>query len=286
MFVVDDILLTYFVLPYANRLLDQGRNKLYDWLDEQGVKLWGRGLRSRRNLLKALGHYVEKHPGTAAPLAAEVLFTELPTILDSVDNFLTRIFKMVQELGHPAVLPGFLTGTDYLTVIDVRTPPGTQLEMPSLPSLTGSNDPEIRLWSPLPPAGVAPRWMPRLWLVSKTEGELARDPDTALGQLAAALKEFASKPDTTPGQLAAKLEDQLFVTGVTSHDVVVRHAQMPLENLTPVTSGESRRIAWAESPDGVKDMLEALTRQLGERKKHEELWRRALTGKNGFDPSD
>jgi len=30
---------------------------------------------------------------------------------------------MVQALGRPAVLPGFLTGADYVTAIDVRTIP-------------------------------------------------------------------------------------------------------------------------------------------------------------------
>jgi hypothetical protein len=283
-FVVDDVVFTYFVLPYAKRLLGKGQDQFYDWLDAQGIKLARRGWRvwrhkpSQVEVLTDLGHYVEKHPGTAGTLTAAAIAGPVTDeeFLRTIRDFLTRIFEMVQELGHPAVLPGFLTGTNYLAIIDVRTPHGTQLEMPEMPWMGGPDEPEIKLWNPLPPAGVLPHWMPRLWLVSTADGELARDPDTTLGQLAAALAKFASDPETTPVQLAAKLEDQSFVTGITRHHVVVKHARMPLERLTPVTAGESSRIPWAESPDGVKDMLEALTSQLGERKKHEELWRQAL----------
>jgi hypothetical protein len=294
-FIVDDILLTYFVLPYAKRLLGKGQNQLYDWLDDQGVKLARRGWRLWRHkptdieVLTDLGHYADEHPGTADTLFTRVFATELQTaallpaaeadeeVLRIVSDFLTQIFKMVQALGWPAVLPGFLTGTDYLAVIDVRTPPGEQLEMPSV---GGQDVPTITLWRPLKPAFSDTRqhWMPRLWLIRTTDEELASDPDTTSGKLAAALEEFASDPDRTPtpAQLADTLKDQSFVMGITRRHVVVQHVQMPLDRLPPQPIGEIGQIRWAESPDGIKAMLKELTSQLGERQQEDLLWKRAI----------
>lgn len=285
-FVVDDILLTYFVLPYAKRLLAKGQNQLYDWLDGQGVKLARRGLRLWQHrptdieVLTDLGHYADEHPGTADTLFTGVLTTELQTaallpapeadkeVLRIVSDFLTHVFKMVEALGWPAVLPGFLTGTDYLAVIDVRTPPGRQLEMPSV---GGQDVPAITLWSPPGPIFTpdSVHWMPRLWLISTTDEELA-----------AALKAFASDRDKTPtsAELAATLKDQSFVTGITRRNVLVRHVEMVVAGSPPIAAptGEITQIPWAESPDGVKAMLKELTSQLGERQQQDLLWKRAI----------
>ena len=79
-FVVDDIALTYIVLPYAKRLLGKGQNQLYDWLDDQGIKLalrrgqhWWQHKPSQVEVLTDLGHYVENHPGTAGTLTAAAI---------------------------------------------------------------------------------------------------------------------------------------------------------------------------------------------------------------------
>jgi hypothetical protein len=281
-FVVDDILISYFVLPYAQEKLNQGRNQLYDWLDKQGVKLARRGLRfwqhkpSDVEVLKELGHYVETHPGTASTLATATITaqlqaaTRLPAgqrdekFLNIVLDFLNQIFEMVQELGSPVVLPGFLTGTDDLAVIDVRTVPlGGQLELPWISG--GQVNPTIMLWRDLGPVGKV-YWMPRIWLVrAATDADRDR------------YKEFAN-PDTTPKQLADELKDQPFVMSITRRYVVAQHVQMVLDHLPPTKTGtgEDDRIPWAESPDGVKAMLAALTSQLGERLDEDVLWLRAL----------
>lgn len=118
MFIVDDILLTYIVLPYGSRLLNQGRDKLYDWLDselgKEGKKL-AKSM-SKRNLstkevLEDLGHYVEEHRGAAdtlatAAFAAELeIASKLPAVkgeeefLEVIsDFFFTPIFEMVKSL--------------------------------------------------------------------------------------------------------------------------------------------------------------------------------------------
>ena len=216
-----------------------------------------------------LGHYVENHPGTADALTAAAITGPLTDeeFMRTICDFLTRIFEMVQTLGHPAVLPGFLTGTDYLAVIDVRTPPGKQLEMPS------TDGQEITLWTPPAPSFMPVHWMPRLWLVRATDEELASDPDKP-GKLADALQ--TGDPDTTSVQLAEALERQPLVTGITRRHVIVQHVQMPLADLPPAPIGESSRIPWAESPDGIKAMLAALTNQLGQRQQQDLLWIRAL----------
>ena len=117
--------------------------------------------------------------------------------------------------------------------------------------------------------------MPRLWLVRATDEELASDPDAA-GKLADALK--VSDPDTTPMQLAQKLEPTPLVTGITRRHVIVQDIRMPVAGLPPaLLMGESSRIPWAQSPDGIKAMLAALTNQLGQRQQQDLLWIRAAT---------
>jgi hypothetical protein len=65
---------------------------------------------------------------------------------------------------------------------------------------------------------------------------------------------------------------------ITRRHVVAQHVQMVLDHLTPTKMGpgEDDLIPWAESPDGVKAMLAALTSQLGERLEEDLLWLRAL----------
>jgi hypothetical protein len=290
-FIIDDILLTYIVLPYGTRLLDKGRNKLYDWLDselgKEGKKL-AKSM-SKRNLsdaeaLKELGRYVEEHRGTADTLATAAFAAELETASASGDEeflrivrdyFLTPTVEMAQALRRPAVLPGFLTGTDWLTAVDVRTiPPGEKLEKLYIYPQSGKNPARINLWSPLGPVGIQ-SWLPRLWLVRATDKELAGDLGTTPGKLAVALDEFARDRHTTPQRFAKTLEKQPFVTGITRDDVIADRARMPLD-FTPDTTGNSYPIPWAESPAGVKTMRTALAAQLGDQQREVATWIQAL----------
>jgi hypothetical protein len=294
-FVVDDILLTYIVLPYGTRLLDQGRNKLYDWLDSELGKE-GKKLKksiAKRNVddveaLKQIGQYVADHHGTADTLATAAFAAELgaakelPPVqgdeefLGAVrDYFLTPTVEMVRALGRPAVLPGFLTGTDWLTAIDVRTvPPAEKLDQLRIYSQYGKNPARINLWSSPGPLGVQ-HWLPRLWLIKAADEELARDLGTTPGHLAAALDELAVDKHTTAQRFATALESQAFVTGITRDDVIVDHARMPLD-FTPILTRESYQIPWAASPAGIRTMRTALTRQVGDRQRQVETWLQAL----------
>ena len=278
MFIIDDILLADILMPYAKRLIGKGQDQFYDWLDDQGVKLvrrvWGHNP-PVVEVLEDLGHYVKDNRGAADTLAPKAFTAELQTaqtlpaaqadekVLRALSDFLTAIFDMVQALGHPAVLPGFLTGTNDLSVIDVRTPPGQNLEMPEI---SGQDNPEIVLWRPLGYGVLPQHWMPRLWVVVK-----ATDVDRRK-------YENLADPDTTPQRFAEVLEDQPFVTGITRRHILVQHVQIVLPNIPPipVVGGESSRIKWAESPDGAKAMLADMTSQLGERQDEDERWIRAL----------
>ena len=284
MFVVDDVLLTYLVLPYGARLLDHGRDRLYDWLDSELGK-GGRKLAKRiakRELgdaeaLKELGHYVEEHHGAADKLAAAALSAELEAaralpvgqgdeeFLRVVrDYFLTPVVEMVQALGRPVILPGFVTGTDWLTAIDVRTvPPGEKLEQLNIYSQAGKNPARINLWLGQGPVG-RQYWLPRIWLVTAADEKLA-----------ATLRELAADPHTTPQRFAQALEHQPFVTGITRGDVIVGHARMPLD-FTPVTTGKTRLIPWAGSPAGIKTLRAELAKQLGDQQRQVAIWIRAL----------
>jgi hypothetical protein len=292
-FIVDDILFTYIVLPYGKRLLNQGRDQLYAWLDSELGK-GGRKLATsmKRNLkdvdaLTDLGHYVESHPGTADTLAKAAVTAELQTasMLPGMkgdeeflrvvrDYFLTPIVEMVQALGRPAVLPGFLTGTDWLTAIDVRTVPlGKQLETMKVHAQSGNDPPRINLWMPLGPVGIQ-YWLPRLWLVRATDEELAHLATTP--ERLAALDELARDANTTVQRFAEALEDQPFVTDITRHDVIVNRARM-LSDFTPQMMGKSYPIRWADSPAGMEAMRTALTSLLEGRQRQVGTWIKALT---------
>jgi hypothetical protein len=297
-FVVDDILLTYIVLPYGKRLLGKGQDWLFNWLDsqlgEEGVRL--KQSMSGRNdeveVLKDLGHYVKEHPGTADTLAkaAYAAATGSPGVMGDTeflmvvrDFFLTPVVEMVKVLERPAVAPGFLTGTDWLTAIDVRTVPrGERLENMDVEQRTvwGETYPaEIVLWRRgRLTQSEKDHWLPRIWLVRAGDDELARELDTTPGELSATLDELARDEDTTPGRFADVLEHQPFVTAITRQRVVVRRAQMMWGGIAPPsTTGQSDRISWAKSSAGIQTMREGLERQLGDQQVEQERWIQALT---------
>ena len=281
-FVIDDILFTYIVLPYLTRLLNQSRDQLYDWLDKQGVKLAKSVFQPGRTDLEVLndvGYYVQENSKMARTLARAAVTTEfqdadkLPAaqsdeaVLKVVYDVLTGSFEMVQKLGHPVVLPGFLTGTDDLVVIDVRTvPPDRQLKMPRF---FGYNSPAIQVIQD-PPPPLAVNWTARLWLVrAPTDADRRR------------CEELVGDGVPTAPQLAEELEDQLLVTRITRDHVVGKHARQVVDGLPPVLQNPSSQIPWAQTPDGVKAMLAALTtklaNELGEQQQKNELWIQALT---------
>jgi hypothetical protein len=296
-FVVDDILLTYIVLPYGRRLLGKGQDQLFNWLDSklgrEGRRL-KRSMSSRNNevdVLKDLGQYVKEHPETAETLATAAFEAELETasalpavrgdeeVLRVVrEFFLTPIFEMVKSLEHPAVVPGFLTGTDWLTAIDVRVPSGDELEKARIFERFEVNryprsevfPARIELWTSPGIVGVK-HWRPRIWLVTPMDEELARELNTTPDKLADALNELACDSYGTAQQFAEALERQRFVTEITRHHVIVRRAEWQWSN-SPDAKGESVRIPWAEFPAGVMTMRAALVRQLGDRQEEQERW--------------
>ncbi|HEU5352938.1 MAG TPA: hypothetical protein VFU65_00665 [Actinocrinis sp.] len=76
MFVVDNNLLTQIVLPFGRRLLDQGRDALYAWINQrrqEGRAPLPEAQQARCAELNDLGRFAENHPGTAGRLASAVI---------------------------------------------------------------------------------------------------------------------------------------------------------------------------------------------------------------------
>jgi hypothetical protein len=296
-YVVDDILLTYIVLPYGKRLLGKGQDWLFKWLDSQlgeaGATL--RQRMARRNdqveVLKDLGHYVKENRGTADTLATAAyaaatgpggVRSNEEFLMVVCDFFLTPVVEMVKVLEHPAVVPGFLTGTDWLTVIDVRTVPrGEQLEdleVEQRTSMWGDPPPaEIVLWRGRLTENEKKHWLPRIWLVSAIDDEVARELGSTPGERSATLNELARDEDTTPDEFAKRLKNQPFVTAITRQNVVVRRSQVWFGGLPPSTTGKSDKIPWAKSSAGIQTMRKELERQLGDQQDEQERWIKALT---------
>jgi hypothetical protein len=302
-FVVDDILLSCIVLPYSKRLLGKGQDQLFDWLDnvlgEAGKKL-NKIMSSRNNevdVLKDLGQYVIEHPKTADTLARAASAAELNTafgllgargdeeVLKAVrDYFLTPVIEMVKVLERPVILHGFLTGTDQLTAIDVRTiPRGEQLENMDIRQrenfLTREPYPtEIVLWRRgRQTFAEQNHWLPRIWLVRAMDEELVGKLRTTPGELAAKLDKLARDDDTTPQRFCDLLENQPFVTAITRRRVVVDRAQMMFGVSPPSTRERTERIPWAEDPAGIHTMRAELEGQLEGQQDEQERWLQALT---------
>ena len=300
-FVVDDLLLTYIVLPYGRRLLNENREQFYNWLDGQLGKAGKKFVKSLRKdkrpdnaVLEAVGNYVVEHHGTAYTLAPAAVAAQLETAsaLPAItgdeqfltafrDSFLTPIFEMVKSLAHPAVVPGFLTGTDWLTAIDVRVPSGAELQQVRVFPRIEKTYPKsevipsrIEVWTE-PGILAQAHWRPRIWLVRPKDHELASELNTTPGELADALNKFASDEYGTSEQFADALKHQAFVTEITRHHVIVQQARWVSFN-SPYLTGESDRIPWAESTAGAVAMLRALARQLGDQQREYEGWIQAV----------
>jgi hypothetical protein len=190
---------------------------------------------------------------------------------------------MVKALEHPAVVPGFLTGTDWLTAIDVRTlPSGEELEkvhiFPRIEKVEYSKSEvipaRIEVWT-APGILAVNHWRPRIWLIRPMDEELARELNTTPGKLANALDQRACDPYATAQHFAEALERQAFVTDITRHDVIVRQSVWQWHS-SPDTKGEPSRIPWAESPAGAKAMRTTLAKQLGDQQQKDLLWSQAL----------
>jgi hypothetical protein len=298
-FIVDDILLTYIVMPYGQRLISKGQDQLFKWLDsklDKEGKKFANSLRKRKlsddQVLEEVGQYVEKHRGTADTLASAAYVGALETtsglpvakreeeFLRVVrDFFLTPVIEMVKALEHPAVVPGFLTGTDCLTVIDVRTVPSdAKLQETRIFPRDESEDEvhpsRIEVWTF--PLLFGAQWRPRIWLVRPMDKELADKLKTTPGQLASALKKLADDDYVTAREFAETLKDQPFVTSITRRHVIVQHVVWQ-PGSSPRVTGKSDRIPWAESPDGAEGMLAALEAQLGDKQDAQDRWREALS---------
>ena len=131
-------------------------------------------------------------------------------------SFLIAVFDTVKTLNRPAVLPGFLTGTEHLAVIDVRTRNASEeLDNPTVVS-PQSGDPRIVLASRDVPPGQAPPRMPRIWLVTATHEERL-----ALEQRAVLSGRYLGQFD----DFTNYMEGRWLATDITRHEVWV---QQPL----------------------------------------------------------
>jgi len=294
-FVVDDILVAYVVLPYGHRLLTKGQDWLFNWLDSQlgegatKLKQLMSGRHDEVEILKDLGHYVMANPGTAETLAtaAYAAATASPEAKEDIefltvvrDYFLRPAIEMIKVLDRPVVLSGFLTGTDWLTAIDLRTVPRDEvlenMDVRQRTDLYGEPYPaEIVLWKQRLPYEDK-HWLPRIWLIKTVDEELARQLDTTPGDVPAALDELAHDEETTPAKFADALEHQPYVTAITRQRVIVRRAQMIWGISPPSTTDPSDKIPWAKSSAGIQTMRKELEKQLGDKQDEQERWRQAL----------
>lgn len=273
-FVVDDILIAKVVLPFIQGLGEHTLDDFYGWLDDQGVRLGGRLFRRRKRrrggaegLVRDLREYVDKHPDEAARLtAAAIKDAAVRTdaeFLGVLLSFLVAVFEIVKTLNRPAVLPGFLTGTEHLAVIDVRTRnAGEELANPAVVS-PQSGDPRIVLAGRNVPPLQAPPLLPRIWLVTATDEERL-----ALEQRAVSSARYLGQFD----DFMNYMKGRWLVTDITRREVWVQEPLITEFGIWVPAGGRVDKYKWAESPEGVIAMRDALVAAAGEQVASDKVW--------------
>jgi hypothetical protein len=279
-FLVDDLLIGSFVLPVVRGLGERTVDAAYGWLGDQGVQL-GRGLfwrltkrrpggesAERERLVRNLGVYVEQHPDAAPRLTAAAIkdaaagATTDEEFLGVLLRFLTTVFELVDTLNRPAVLPGFLTGTEHLAVIDVRA--SNSSEERAMPTIASHQNDAPRLVFATRGLPYGDRSvLPRIWLVRATE-EARR----ALEQGAASAAHYFDRHDA----FSSSLQGQWLVTGIARRKVWVHQPDITHVGLFVKEASRDQAWDWSESPDGVIAMHRALVAAVREQVAKDNAW--------------
>jgi hypothetical protein len=282
-FVVDQILIARFVLPLLQGLGEHALDQAYDWLDAQGVVLGRRGLarfwksrRSRRGpgeFVRELGQYVQTHKDAAPALAAAAMREAVAgpatdeQFLGVILQFLMLLLETVEGLARPAVVPGFLTDTGHVAVIDVRTRKvGDRFDAPRI-ALIGT--PRIVVAEQTVLAYEEQLW-PRIWLVEATDEERAD------------LEKLAEASNPTLGGDEALLDaigGALLVTDITRCEVWVQRPNIiragGLIRVLIQGHGSGEEYSWPGTPDRMVAIYAALKAQVDARAKDDHEWQDA-----------
>jgi hypothetical protein len=166
------------------------------------------------------------------------------------------------------VLPGFLTGSEHLAVIDVRSRNANQdFALPTIHS--PQNDvSRIVMANRGVPHGSDKNPLPRIWLVAATPKERRE-----LERHAEASTQYLSRPD----DFVNSMKGRSLVTDITRREVWVQQPQItPVEIFVP-NGGQTEALKWAASPDGVIAMHKALVAAVDEMDAEKEAWVRGWT---------
>lgn len=263
---VEAIVFAKVVSPFVRGLEEGLVGDLQTSIEDRGVKV-GRGLAAwiRRKLGKRdhratdaqelgdrLDHCVVAKP-TSAPVVAETVLEQgAADKLSVLDGLLTAVFTAARELKKPVVLSGFVTGSDHLMVVDVRTQvfgelyraptfaPHGQEQIPTVTlALVGAS-----LFEQKPPP-------PRVWLITDP------GPDD-LASLTQAAKD-AGPVFLRTDEFTRLMANRPMVTAITAQEVRLANSmiagQVFLLGGPPLPS-----LPWDESSTWVVPMFEALDR--------------------------
>jgi hypothetical protein len=266
MFGVDAILLSWLLLPLAKRLSDDVVDGAYQWLIAQGVTL-GANLAQKidarsatsEDLASGVGEFIEEHPEAATRLATAALregaggAMSEEEFLQVLLGFLMGVFELVNRLGHPAVLTGFLTGKADLAVIDVRTVNDDEaLKNPTV-SAYGSNAPRIGLADR--GFGYTPNRIPRIWLLTPEDGE--GDEIRKLANAAGVSFEWPG------GAFEDFMRGRPLVSAITANEVVLENTQVSPGGFSVPAARDVTEVPWDHTPDGLIAMRDELREVVG-----------------------
>lgn len=261
----EQLLIANFVLPFARGVGQGTLSEIYVWLEGNGVKLGhsfghrllrklskGRlGVGDPEQLAEELATYVGRHPDASSKLTAAVLQEagQQDNRLEVIRNLLATVFELVKGGGHPAVLPGFITGSNHLAIIDVRTSNAEEhYTVPEVHPAPGVRAPTITLALNGGP-GYGPR--PRVWLVTEPEdGEAQQLEDEA---------EETGPVIANADSFTQSMNGRLLVTQITSDEV-----RLTLPVVTPLglmVHAPSEVLQWATGTDWVAPMCRVLRQE-------------------------
>jgi hypothetical protein len=276
------------VLPFAKGLSEQAVKGAYEWLEDQGVNLgrtfWqritGRG-GDEEELVSRLSTYVEADRDAASRLTAAAIAEAGQRartdeeFLEVLVSFLMTIFRLVDQLQRPAVLPGFLTGADDLAIVDVRTRKAN--EKPAKPALRSPAADSPRIEMAVRGLPYNSPSIPRIWIVSEGREELEE-----LEQRAESSTPFFDYPN----DFGNFMEGRPLVSAITREEVWLEDSRTGPQGVFVPEQRNINPVPWAQTPDGVISMHRALLGQVGEKEAKRDVWITAWKEALGRGPDD
>ena len=282
-----EVLIVGIITGVATRLGERWLDGVAEYLDTQTRALVKRlattianpnGPQAADSVAIARDHltvHIKAHPEARHALVeAALTVRQAPDMARQFEAFLVTAFEVIGRLSPAIVaLPGFFNGTEYVTVIDVRTEDGGPMRVP-----IHSWEDELGHTSSLSATAESAIWfepshdvlfgVPRIWLLETTQ---PGQRDELVRTLTSHFQEDAPSPGTVSATLHLEYLNRVASIG---HVVEITAGKV---SVTPYLGSPTQKISSRiDSPQGIKLFKSALIARIEEKRQFHEVWDEAL----------